>query len=194
MTRPLRKDAAERREALLKAAAEAFARDGLETPLHLIAEQAGVGRATLYRNFADRSELALAVFVGQIDDLHERTKARLDDPEVFIWFLGQMVELMIQSAGLASAIRDLKAEALAPIRSGLKRAGAEALAVSQAAGRVRPDLNVEDTRVIALMLGAPSRMVGAADRDQLSRRALELMIDAVRPQTGEASWPQGRPA
>ena len=185
MTRPLRKDAAERREALLKAAAEAFARDGLETPLHLIAEQAGVGRATLYRNFADRSELALAVFLGQIDDLHERTQARLDDPEVFLWFLGQMVELMIQSAGLASAIRDLKAEALAPIRSGLKRAGAEALAVSQSAGRVRPDLSVEDTRVIALMLGAPSRMVGAADRDQLSRRALELMIDAVRPQAGQ---------
>ena len=167
MTRPLRKDAAERREALLKAAAEAFARDGLDTPLHVIAEQAGVGRATLYRNFADRSELALAVFVGQIDDLHERTKARLDDPEVFLWFLGQMVELMIQSAGLAGAIRDLKAEALA---------------VSQAAGRVRPDLSVEDTRVIALMLGAPSRTVGAADRDQLSRRALELVLDAVKPQ------------
>ncbi len=184
MTRPLRKDAAERREALLKAAAEAFARDGLETPLHLIADQAGVGRATLYRNFTDRSELALAVFVGQIDDLHERTKARLDDPEVFLWFLGQMVELMIQSAGLASAIRDLKDEALAPIRSGLKRAGAEALAVSQAAGRVRPDLSVEDTRVLALMLGAPSRTVGAADRDQLSRRALELVLDAVRPQGG----------
>ena len=181
MTRPLRKDAAERREALLTAAAEAFARDGLDTPLHVIAEQAGVGRATLYRNFADRSELALAVFVGQIDDLHQRTQERLDDPEVFIWFLGQMTELMIQSAGLAGAIRDLKDEALAPIRSGLKRAGAEALAVSQAAGRVRPDLSVEDTRVLALMLGAPSRTVGAADRDQLSRRALELVLEAVRP-------------
>ena len=194
MTRPLRKDAAERREALLKAAAEAFARDGLETPLHVIAERAGVGRATLYRNFADRSELALAVFVGQIDDLHERTQARLDDPEVFLWFLGQMVELMIQSAGLAGAIRDLKDEALAPIRTGLKRAGAEALAVSQKAGRVRPDLSVEDTRVLALMLGAPSRTVGVADRDQLSRRALELVLDAVRPQAGQETSPQGRAA
>lgn len=190
MTRPLRKDAAERREALLKAATEAFARDGLDTPLHVIAERAGVGRATLYRNFADRSELAVAVFVGQIDDLGQRTKERLDDPEVFLWFLGQMVELMIQSAGLSTAIRDLRDEALAPIRTGLKRAGAEALIVSQAAGRVRPDLTVEDTRVIALMLGAPSRTVGAQDRDQLSRRALELMLDAVRPQAGEAKRPQ----
>ena len=118
----------------------------------------------------------------------------LDDPEVFLWFLGQMVELMIQSAGLASAIRDLKDEALAPIRHGLKRAGAEALAVSQKAGRVRPDLSVEDTRVLALMLGAPSRTVGAADRDQLSRRALELVLDAVRPQAGQETSPQGRAA
>lgn len=184
MTRPLRKDAAERRDALLKAAEEAFARDGLDTPLHVIAERAGVGRATLYRNFADRSELAAAVFVEQIDDLGRRTHARLDDPEVFLWFLGQLVELMIRSAGLSSAIRDLKDEALAPIRSGLKRAGAEALILSQAAGRVRPDLTVEDIRVIALMLGAPSRTVRAEDRDVLSRRTLELVLDAVRPQGG----------
>lgn len=187
MTRPLRKDAAERREALLKAAAQAFARDGLNTPLHMIAERAGVGRATLYRNFADRSELALAVFLEQIDDLGRRTQARLDDPEVFLWFLGQMLELMIRSAGLSTAIRDLRDEALAPIRSGLKQAGGEALAVSQAAGRVRPDLTVEDIRVIALMLGAPSRTAAAVDREGLSRRTLELVLDAVRPQAGRAA-------
>jgi AcrR family transcriptional regulator len=194
MTRPLRKDAAERREALLKAAAEAFARDGLDTPLHVIAERAGVGRATLYRNFADRSELAVAVFVGQIDDLGRRTHDRLHDPEVFLWFLGQVVELMIRSAGLSTAIRDLRDEALAPIRTGLKVAGAEALAVSQAAGRVRPDLTIEDIRVLALMLGAPSRTAPADDRDALSRRALALMLDAVRPQAGQATRPQAEEA
>jgi hypothetical protein len=97
-----------------------------------------------------------------------------------------MVELMIQSAGLAGAIRDLKDEALAPIRTGLKRAGAEALAVSQKAGRVRAGLTVEDIRVIGLMLGAPSRTVSPAERDQLSRRALELVLDAVRPQGGRS--------
>lgn len=184
MIRPLRKDAAERREALLKAASEAFARDGLDTPLHLIAEQAGVGRATLYRNFADRSELALAVFLEQIDDLGRRTRERLDEPEVFLWFLGQMVELMIHSAGLSTAIRDLRDEALAPIRAGLKQAGGEALLVSQKAGRVRADLTVEDIRVIALMLGAPSRTAAVGDRDALSRRTLALVLDAVRPQGG----------
>ncbi|MOA67154.1 hypothetical protein D3C78_1941960 [compost metagenome] len=59
--------------------------------------------------------------------------------------------------------------------------------MSQAAGRVRPDLTVEDIRVLALMLGAPSRTAPADDRDALSRRALALVLDAVRPQN------EGRP-
>jgi hypothetical protein len=92
---------------------------------------------------------------------------------------------MLDSAGLSTAIRDLRDEALAPIRQGLKQAGAEALAVSQAAGRVRPDLTAEDIRVIALMLGAPSRAVRVEDREALSRRSLALVLDAVRPR-GEA--------
>ncbi|MEN5145946.1 TetR/AcrR family transcriptional regulator [Brevundimonas diminuta] len=191
----MRQDAAERRERLLKAAEEAFAREGLDAPLHLIAEQAGVGRATLYRNFADRSELALAVFVQQIEDLGRRTRTRLDDPDAFIWFLEQVTRLMLDNAGLSSAIRDLKDEALAPIRRGMKQAGAEALAASQAAGRVRGDLTTEDIRVITLMLGAPSRTVAPQDREALSRRSLELVLDAIRPrpadhkgdQTGEAA-------
>ena len=79
---------------LLKAAEDAFARDGLDVPLHLIAEKAGVGRATLYRNFADRSALVLAIFVEQIEDLGRRTRARLDDPDAFLWFLEQLVALL----------------------------------------------------------------------------------------------------
>ncbi|HCQ54122.1 MAG TPA: TetR family transcriptional regulator [Brevundimonas diminuta] len=185
MTRPLRQDAAERRERLLKAAEEAFARDGLDVPLHLIAEKAGVGRATLYRNFADRSELVLAIFVEQIEDLGRRTRARLNDPDVFLWFLDQMAALMMGSAGLSTAIRDLKVEAMEPVRRSLREAGAEALAVSQAAGRGRPDLTVEDIRVLALMLGAPSRaVVSSEDRIALSRRSLELALDMVRAQGG----------
>lgn len=187
MTRPLRKDAVERRDALLKAAAEAFARDGLDAPLHLIAAQAGVGRATLYRNFADRSELALAVFLKQIDDLGRRIQARLDDPDVFLIFLEEIVGLMLESAGLASAVRDLKDEAQAPIRRAMRQAGAEALEVSRRAGRVRADLTVEDIRVLTLMLGAPSRTVRPEDREALSRRSLELVLDAVRPRAGRAA-------
>jgi AcrR family transcriptional regulator len=67
----MRRDAAQRREALIGAAAESFARAGYLVPLEEIAERAGVGRGTLYRNFPDRLALALAVFEREIDRLEE---------------------------------------------------------------------------------------------------------------------------
>ena len=62
MSRPapkhVRKDVVHNHAALLEAARAVFADQGLDAPLDLIAEKAGVGRGTLYRHFADRTELA----------------------------------------------------------------------------------------------------------------------------------------
>lgn len=64
-----RRDARERREALIVAAAELFARDGYGVALESIADRAGVGRGTLYRNFSDREAIALAIFSREVDRL-----------------------------------------------------------------------------------------------------------------------------
>ena len=45
--KPVRKDAALNRAAVLEAARAVFADQGLDAPLDLIAERAGVGRGTL---------------------------------------------------------------------------------------------------------------------------------------------------
>jgi AcrR family transcriptional regulator len=66
--RPERADAARNRERILKAARELIAREGVrEITLDHVAEEAGVGRATLFRRFPDRSALLLALL-----DEHER--------------------------------------------------------------------------------------------------------------------------
>lgn len=65
----MRRDARERRDALINAAALCFASKGYNVPLEEIAERAGVGRGTLYRNFRDRMALALAVFERDVDAL-----------------------------------------------------------------------------------------------------------------------------
>jgi AcrR family transcriptional regulator len=70
----MRRDARERRDALVRAAAECFTDKGYTVPLEEIADRAGVGRGTLYRNFKDRMALALAVFDRDIDEL----EAQLD--------------------------------------------------------------------------------------------------------------------
>lgn len=63
----MRRDALERREALIHAAVLCFAERGYDVPLEDIADRAGVGRGTLYRNFRDRLELLLVIFEREID-------------------------------------------------------------------------------------------------------------------------------
>ncbi|WP_294298322.1 TetR family transcriptional regulator [uncultured Sphingomonas sp.] len=64
-----RQDAQRRRQALLAAAADAFRAEGYGVRLESIAEKAGVGRATLYRNFKDRGALAIAIFAAEVEAL-----------------------------------------------------------------------------------------------------------------------------
>jgi AcrR family transcriptional regulator len=67
-TRPLRADAQRNREAILTAARETFAAEGVLTSLDGIALRAGVGNATLYRNFPTRDDLLAAVMATSIAD------------------------------------------------------------------------------------------------------------------------------
>lgn len=181
MTRPLRKDAAERRLALMDAAASAFAEHGFDVPLDVIADRAGVGRATLYRNFADRGELAVAVFAVQLDDLDARTRARGDDPEAFFWFVDELAALLRLNAGLDAALREARSpQALTPMRERLVEAGREPLARAQAAGLVRPDMTVEDIRAIAMILGAGASRPDPAEREAFGIRIRALLLDGLR--------------
>ena len=56
-----RRDAARNRALLVAAGREVFAERGLEATLDEIAERAGVGTGTAYRNFNDKHELAAEV-------------------------------------------------------------------------------------------------------------------------------------
>ncbi|MFJ2511861.1 TetR/AcrR family transcriptional regulator [Streptomyces griseoviridis] len=63
-TRPLRADARRNRDAILSAAREVFEVDGVFASLDAIALRAGVGNATLYRNFPTRDDLLAAAIEG----------------------------------------------------------------------------------------------------------------------------------
>jgi AcrR family transcriptional regulator len=64
--RPLRADAQRNRDAILAAARETFDAEGVLTSLDGIALRAGVGNATLYRNFPTRDDLLAAVMQTSI--------------------------------------------------------------------------------------------------------------------------------
>jgi AcrR family transcriptional regulator len=181
MARAPRKDAVERRDALLLAAAEAFAEQGYNVPLDVIAERAGVGRATLYRNFPDRTALALAVFEDQLGDLARRTRERGDDPETFFWFVDQLAEVLGRNAGLDAALREAQSSgALQSIRLKLVEAGEAALGRARAAGLVRADLEAGDIRAIAMILGAGASRPTPEERDRFGQRIRALLLDGLR--------------
>jgi AcrR family transcriptional regulator len=63
----LRADAQRNRDRIIAAARDAFLETGPDVALDAIAHRAGVGNATVYRHFADRDELVLAVALSAID-------------------------------------------------------------------------------------------------------------------------------
>ena len=63
----MRADAQRNRDAILVAARETFEEEGVLASLDGIAVRAGVGNATLYRNFPTRDDLLAAVMEANIE-------------------------------------------------------------------------------------------------------------------------------
>ena len=180
MTRPLRKDAALRRAALLRSAAELFEKEGIDTPLDRIAEHAGVGRATLYRNFSGRTDIALAVLTVEFESLGERFSTD-QNPDVFLHFLTALSVAMDRNSALRGVVQAASSpDILTPMRAALARAATGPLRVSQAAGVVRADVKPGDLRVLATMLAGPLATASPAERAAIRRRTLMFVLEAVR--------------
>lgn len=73
--RPLRADARRNRDAILRAAREVFEADGIFAPIDGIATAAGIGNATLYRNFPTRDDLLAAVVEDSVREVIESSVA-----------------------------------------------------------------------------------------------------------------------
>ncbi|WP_406456272.1 TetR/AcrR family transcriptional regulator [Streptomyces sp. NBC_00876] len=65
------KAAAGNRAALISAAREIYAAQGLDAPLSGIARRAGVGQAVLYRHFPDRNAIAAAVLEENVRQIEQ---------------------------------------------------------------------------------------------------------------------------
>ncbi len=68
--------AARSRTALIAAAREIFAEQGLGAPLSAIARRAGVGQGVLYRHFPDRNAVAAAVLEENVRQIEEAAGAQ----------------------------------------------------------------------------------------------------------------------
>ncbi len=177
-----RRDARRNRERLLSAARDVFQESGASAPLDLVARRAGVGRATLYRNFPDRVALLAALFEERLAELEELVTAYQGD-DVFERLVAEFCRYELGMPGFGAVLSSfsiLGNPALARLDAATERLLARALERSVHAGVLRADLVAGDAvTVVSMLNGVLIAHQGDAAREALGR-ALELVLDGVR--------------
>jgi AcrR family transcriptional regulator len=180
---PRRKDAQRNRETILAAARELFA-ESAEVPMCEVARRAGVGQATLYRNFPDRRSLASALLAEHMDRTEAVAVEHAGDPDALFVLLRNIVENMARfySLGeLARADACLGSE-LNRRRARLAELMRQPLRDAKAAGTLRCDLTVDDVFLVVRMVrGSMADADGPAARAAAGSRALALVLDGLTP-------------
>ncbi|GAA4732440.1 TetR/AcrR family transcriptional regulator [Modestobacter marinus] len=173
-----RADAERNRERILAAARQGFAEPGAPLSMAEVARRAGVGMATLYRNFPGRRELLEALYTDQVDDVCAAAASVAGSPG------DALVAWVHRFASFIASKHELAAELLAqtdgpgPVldrsRERVLAAGRPLLAAAQAAGDVRGDLTLEQ---VLDMVIAVSAIHGDPD---YSRPILATALDGLR--------------
>lgn len=177
-----RVDAERNRAKILAVAREAFDERGAEPSMAEIARRAGVGMATLYRNFPGRFDLLLALYRDQVDEICAAAgQAEGSTPgEVFFAWLerfhaagarkGPLASVLLASTGGDSSVLDAS-------RSRVVAAGEPLFAAAQRSGEVRDDLPLKQVLDAVVAVGQ------IADDPASSGRIVRVVFDGLR------SWP-----
>ncbi len=180
---PRRADAVRNRERVIAAAEEVFAERGVEAGIPEIAERAGVGKGTVYRNFASKDDLIAAVLTRRIMRFDEDVEAGLkrDDP-------GRAVREVLQRAAARTNALSFPATIYLPgkhpdfdkAKARSKRKLAKLFAAAQDAGEIRSDATMDE--LFILFGGACRSLTDAGEKDpDVWRRHTDLVADAFRP-------------
>jgi AcrR family transcriptional regulator len=181
-TAPTRKDAVRSRRAILDAAHELLGRDQ-DASFAAIAHAAGVGQATVYRHFPDRQDLIAALLEEATSRLEAGAAKRGPDPDAFSTLLEQVVAEQVSCQGMVSAIREGE---MAPARvddltSRVLELFREPLAEAREAGRIRPDLDLEQIVILLAMIdGALAQASDSREREEMAARVLDVVLNGVR--------------
>jgi AcrR family transcriptional regulator len=184
--RPQRADAQRNRARILEAAENVFAVEGIDVPVDLIAEKAGVGVGTLYRHFPTKEKLCEAVLMDRLLALtvDAQSLADADDPKAaFFGFLTHFVEEGAAKRDLIVAVMGAGME-MDEFSQAVKQDLNEAIGVllhrAQAVGAVRPD--VQPDAVLALLGATCQATVHSAAAPALD--LLTIVCDGLRVQAG----------
>ena len=175
-----RTDAQRNRERILTAAREAFGESGSDVSMAEISRRAGVGMATLYRNFPGRRELLETLYADEVDALCRAAQAGDGDApgERLEAWVRRFFAYFTSKRAIASALLEHAAGDDAVFDSNRVRviaAGQPLLAAAQAAGEIREDLTLE--QILDLTI-AVAKLHGEAEYVDTM---LRVVLDGLRP-------------
>ncbi|MFD8023272.1 TetR/AcrR family transcriptional regulator [Streptomyces lavendulae] len=181
------------RSSVLAAAAAVFVDQGVQAPVRDIAERAGVGVGTIYRNFPTRADLVTAVYRHQIDTCAALAPLLLEESAspftALTRWVDAFVEFLVTKHGLGAALGSgdpglenlhaLMLDTLVPACATLLDAcaaadelgpGITAYTLMRAIGNLcitGPDYDRADARrmVAALLVGTRARAEAPAEAD-----------------------------
>lgn len=140
-----RADAVRNRQRILEAARVAFADSGPETSMAEVARRAGVGMATLYRNFASRHDLLETLLAGEVDEICAAAATVDGDgpAERLMTWLRQFFHGTKRPVIIAVVEQTDKANIVFDTRGRLRAAGQPMLSAAQDAHEIAGDLDLD---------------------------------------------------
>lgn len=181
--RPLRADARRNRDKILATAVRVFAEEGLDTHLERIAKEAGVGSATLYRNFATREALIEAVYrneVAQLCDAVPDLLERKPPYEALHAWTRLFLDYVTAKFGMADALRAIAAAGNNPYghsRDMIQAAITALMDACVAAGTIRTDISPTDMGAALEGIAVTS---GMPEHRERAERLLDLTLDGLK--------------
>ncbi|CAM5541156.1 TetR/AcrR family transcriptional regulator [Streptomyces griseus] len=179
-----RADALRNRERIIAAARELFVEFGPDVALDDVARRAGVGNATLYRNFPDRAalthEVVLAVTSRTTLRAEEAAAEESDPFAALSRFVHAAADERIGAlCPMLSGVFDKHHPELLAERRRLEEAVEGLVARAMSAGRLRTDIAVGDVLVALSQLTRPLPGIACQGIDRFTHRHLQLFLDGL---------------
>jgi len=194
--RSLRADAERNRRRLLDAAQALFRERGLEVGVAEIAQRAGVGRGTLFRNFPTKQDLIAAIVIERMHEAHEYGQTLLDAPdadEALFAFLEEIVGRQQLDRCLFEAVADtfLANEEIRAAHAEVVGGLDELLSRAKDAGAVRSDVGAMDVLMLLKGVCEATSALGVTEPDIVGRQ-LDLVRAAISVSAADRPL-RGRP-
>ena len=169
----MRRDAERNRDRLIAAASVIMRTEGGDVPMELIAEQAGLTRGTLYRNFEHRQAMYEAVLERELENLAKLIAAEQEGEPLA--FIRHTAELMMIYDRFLSQLVDMTDYDAAKNQSRMARVLADPLANAKHRGLLRSDLTSSDVLMACRMLASNWKLDDERDFESSFHKRLSLL-------------------